>query len=133
MKLLIRRSLLRSVLSAGLLFLTGLSLHAQSATTGAVNGTVADETLAPIPNIAVTLVSDATGQTNTVTTAANGAYAFNQLAPGTYRIRFSGRGFKSTDAVPLTVNISESLQVDAKLEAGNSGDVVLCTCTVRTA
>ena len=43
----------------------------------------------------VTLVDDATKQTQTATTAAEGTYRFSMLASGSYELRFALQGFKT--------------------------------------
>ena len=60
------------------------SLMAQSLISGDLTGTVTDPSGAVVPNATVTLKSDATGETRTATTNANGAYRFSLLGPGSY-------------------------------------------------
>src|SRR5437870_3219769 len=57
---------------------------AQSATTGALHGTVVEAAGAVVPGVTVTLLNPTTGQSQTTMTDANGLYGFTLLSPGTY-------------------------------------------------
>ena len=58
-----------------------LLMPAQSATTGALRGTVLDPAGAVVPGATVTLVNPATGQTQTTMTDTKGLYGFSLLSP----------------------------------------------------
>src|SRR5207249_6899232 len=103
-------------------------LWAQSATTGALRGTVVDPTGAVVPGVTVTLVNPATGQTQTAMTDAKGLYGFSLLSPGTYNVDFSAQGFKTSRALSVVINVSEAPDLDAQLEAGESEERVPCQC-----
>src|SRR5581483_11157127 len=100
------------------------SLSAQSAGTGALTGTVTDPSGAVIPNVAVTATSTDTGQVRTVTTAADGAYRFNLLPPGTYRVKFSANGFKTAEVPAVKVNVTETPTLNYSLEVGTQSEAV---------
>ena len=55
-------------------------------TTGAIQGTAADETGAPLPGVTIEARNVGTNLTRTQVTAADGRYVFLQLPPGTYRL-----------------------------------------------
>ena len=59
-------------------------MFAQSTTTGAVSGTVTDQSGAVLPDVSVTLKSTEKGFTQTAKTNAQGSYQFPLLEPGTY-------------------------------------------------
>src|SRR5437773_4479556 len=101
-------------------------LWAQSATTGALRGTVVDPVGAVVPGVTVTLVNPTTGQTQTTMTDANGLYGFSLLSPGTYDVEFSAPGFKTSRAMSVVVNVSEAPDLDAQLEDGASEGRVHC-------
>ena len=107
------------------------SLRAQSSTTGALTGTVTDPSGAFVAGATVTLLNTATGQTQAKTTDTNGSYGFATLAPGTYSVRFTAQGFKTVEMASVVVNVSEAPALDAKLEVGETTQVVACQCTVR--
>src|SRR5271165_4887092 len=85
-------------------------LFAQSATTGAITGTVTDSSGAVVPNATVTVTNISTAQVRTVTTGSSGAYTVGFLAPGNYSIKFEAAGFGTTTVPSVTVNVTETPQ-----------------------
>ena len=106
---------------------SGSSLRAQSASSGALVGTVTDTSGGLVPNATVALTNSATNQTQTTTTSANGTYRFPLLSPGTYNIRVSVQGFKSVTVQNIVVNVTETPVIDAKLEVGETTQEVVVT------
>src|SRR5262249_33978780 len=103
-------------------------LWAQSATTGALRGTVVDPTGAVVPGVTVTLVNATTGQMQTTMTDAKGLYGFSLLSPGTYDVDFSAQGFKTSRAMSVIINVSEAPDLEAQLEPGEAEERVACQC-----
>lgn len=99
------------------------ALWAQSTTTGAVSGTVTDQSGAVLPDVTVTLKSVEKGFTQTTKTNSQGAYQFPLLEPGTYSINVSAANFKSLSAT-TTVSVGQNAIVNAKLEVGAAGTTV---------
>jgi hypothetical protein len=93
-------------------------VRAQSAGTGAIAGTVTDPSNAAVANAKVTLTSNATGQTRTATTGANGGYRFSLLPPGSYSMGFSASGFKTASLASVAVTVTETATVNQVLEVG---------------
>jgi hypothetical protein len=100
------------------------------ATTGVLTGLVADSEGAPLPDVAVRLINDATGQVQTLNTDISGRYVFPSLNPGSYTLQFSVQGFKTASLFNVTVNVSEETRVDAQMEPGASEDPITCRCTI---
>jgi hypothetical protein len=71
------------------LLLLGLSALAQTASTGALTGTVTDNSGAVVPAAKVTMTNEATGEARTVNSQSNGSYTIPLLLPGAYRVEFS--------------------------------------------
>src|SRR5437762_9304195 len=121
----IRLLIFRTLLITALLG-SSSCLWAQSATTGALRGTVVDPTGAVVPGVTVTLVNPATGQTQTAMTDAKGLYGFSLRSPGIYEVDFSAQGFKTSRAMSVVVNVSEAPDLDARLEPAASQQRVPC-------
>jgi len=95
------------------------SVVGQTASTGALSGTVTDPSGAVVPNAAVKLTSADTSQVRTTTTGPNGAYKFSLLPPGSYRVRFEATGFKPQEIPAAVVNVTETSVLDRRLEVGS--------------
>ena len=82
--------LLLFVLLAGALLVTSAQLAmAQTAETGALTGTVTDQSGGVIAGATVTITSLSTGQSRTTTTDSTGSYKFGLLNPDNYKVTFS--------------------------------------------
>ena len=121
-------------LAAGLLLLCGcICLHGQSASTGALEGAVRDNSESPVAGAAVTLLNPATEQKLTAATDEKGNFRFPLVPPAVYELSIAAAGFKTARMAQATVNVSEVLAIDAALEVGDAGEAVDCHCSVRTA
>jgi hypothetical protein len=96
---------------------------AQSTTTGAISGTVTDQSGAILPNVAVTLKSASKGFTQAAKTNNQGAYQFSLLEPGIYTVTISAPNFKTLTATQA-VSVEQNAIVNAKLEIGAAGTTV---------
>jgi hypothetical protein len=99
-------------------WLLNFSALAQTASTGALTGTVTDNTGSVILEVKVTVTNTATGETRTVASQANGTYLVPLLLPGTYRVEFSKTGFKAAVKPDLQINVTETARLDIQLEVG---------------
>ncbi|MGH9687249.1 MAG: carboxypeptidase regulatory-like domain-containing protein [Candidatus Acidiferrales bacterium] len=125
------RLLLALFLAAGLFAIGAPQLLAQSSSTGAITGTVTDQTGAVIAGATVTITSLATGQTRTATTDANGSYKFGLLPPGDFSATFSATGFKTSTVSSVTVNVAETPVLNRKLEVGEQTQKVTVEATTQ--
>jgi carboxypeptidase family protein len=107
-------------------------VKAQSATTGALTGTVTDPSGATIAGASVTASNLATGQSRSVTTDASGVYKISLLPPGNYSVKFSASGFKTVEVPSVTVNVTETIPLDRSLEVGSQTQQVTVESTVET-
>ena len=99
-------------------------LRAQTATTGALSGTVTDATGAVIANATVTVSSTGTSQTRTAVTGSDGSYKVGLLPPGTYRVKFEVSGFNAAEVPSVTVNVTETAVLNQALTVGSQSQAV---------
>lgn len=104
------------------------SLRAQSASTGGLEGAVKDETGNAVPNAEAALLNHSNGQLQTVEADEAGAFRFSLLTPGTYELKLSASGFKTSRMPQVVVSVSEVPVVHATLEGGEPGEMVDCRC-----
>src|SRR5579885_2163546 len=115
-----------------LLFNIAPLLSEQTASTGALKGTVTDPTGAVIPNATVTATSVDTGQARTTMTAGDGTYTISLLPPGAYRVRFEAAGFKAVEIPSATITVTETSVLDRALEVGTQTQAVTVEGEVET-
>jgi hypothetical protein len=96
---------------------------AQSTVTGAVGGTVTDQSGAVLPDVPVTLKSTEKGFTQSTKTNAQGFFQFQLLEPGTYAVTVAAPNFK-TLTTTTTVSVGQNAIINAKLEVGAAGTTV---------
>ena len=80
---------------------------AQQATTS-LTGVVTDPSGGVLPGATVTITRKANGQTQTTTTNARGQYLFSQLAPGTWTVTISAKGFADQTKVGDLRNVRQA-------------------------
>jgi len=105
---------------------------AQSATTGAITGSVSDPSGAVISGATVSATNIATGQSRSATTDPNGAYTISLLPPGNYSVKISASGFKTAEVPSVTVNVTETVALNRSLEVGSQSQQVTVESTVET-
>jgi hypothetical protein len=88
-----------------------------------ISGTVTDSSGAVIPGVTVTVTGESgltfTGHTNTA-----GQYTVPSLPVGTYAAKFEIEGFKTFVRDKLTLQVSQTLRLDAELPVGALTDTV---------
>lgn len=117
------------------LFICALPALPQSATTGALTGTVTDPSGAIIAGASVTATNLATGQVRDTKTDANGFYRFSSLPPGNYSVKFSAAGFKTEQIPSVTINVTETPELNRSLQIGEQTqqvEVAAQAATVQT-
>lgn len=111
------REALLAVLVVFLLSQLSLSLLAQSADTAILRGTVTGPSGAPVANAIVTATNVENGQTRSATSEADGAFKFDALAAGQYRLKFEAAGFKTLEISSETLHRADITVLDEKLVA----------------
>jgi hypothetical protein len=107
------------------------ALLAQTASTGALSGTVTDPSGAVITNVTVTLTSADTGAVRTTTTGSDGTFKFGLLAPGNYNVRFAAAGFKPEEVPGIVIAVTESPVLNRSLEVGAQTEQVVVEANVE--
>jgi hypothetical protein len=93
---------------------------------GSVTGEVQDPSGAAVPGATLTLTNDGTGETRTVTADPSGVYRFASLAPASYHLSCTAKGF-STANIAVTLQTNQVLNVPVKLAIGNIAQTVNVT------
>ncbi len=114
-----------------LFFVAGLSVAAwaQTATTGAIIGTVSDKAGAVVSGVEIEITSAALNQNQKVTTNESGQYTFPAVLPGTYTVTISKQGFRKATVSDLKIDVAKSYTVNVALEIGDVQQTVEVTAT----
>ena len=89
---------------------------------GVIEGVVSGPVSKPIPGAAVTLTSDQTGSTRSVTTNQRGEFTIPLVPPGTYVIQAASEGFRNFPQ-KLTLEVNQEIHVDIPMLIGSPDTV----------
>ena len=91
-----KRALRSSLALIAILALGGLAnrASAQTASSGALNGTVSDASGGVVPGATITVTNESSGAVRTVVSGSEGTYLVPLLPPGSYSVEVSRTGFK---------------------------------------
>jgi outer membrane receptor protein involved in Fe transport len=107
-----------------LLLLLGAPVaFAQSATDGAIGGTVFDASGAVVPGVAVIATSDETGLTQNAISGSSGIYRILEVAPGRCTVTFSAAGYKTYKESNVVVTVGGISNVSPNLTIGSVSSV----------
>jgi hypothetical protein len=95
--------------------------------TGAVAGTVSDQTGALLPGATVTVVNLATGESRTTVTGEGGLYRIPALQPSRYLVTAELPGFSTVRRPEVTVNIGSVADVNFTLSVGTIQESITVT------
>jgi len=113
-------------LSIGLFASISLPLFGQS-TYGSIAGAVTDTSGATITDAKVTLTNLGTQEKRTESSGSDGLFTFVNLFAGQYRVDVEKQGFKHFVRTPVTVDVQQSVHIDAALQVGEVSQVVEVT------
>jgi Carboxypeptidase regulatory-like domain len=105
-------------------FATSCAL-AQTASTGALNGTVTDPSGGVIPGAKITLISQSTGARRSIVSGPGGTYLIPFLPPDTYRVEASHADFKVAEYQSIHINVTETATLNIRLEVGSAAQTVI--------
>jgi len=97
---------------------------AQTADTGALTGTITDPSGGAVPNAAIKVVNEATGDTHELASQSNGIYLAPLLLPGSYRMEVSKTGFKTAVLNGIAVSVTETGTTNVRLQVGEMAQSV---------
>ncbi len=117
-------SMKRNVLVCLAIFLlSAMSVWAQTGTS-AIGGAVTDQQGKAVPGAKVTLTNVATNATRTVEATNTGAYIFDLIAPGNYRLEVEAKGFSKTVVDNVRALIGKPTETNVQLTVGPMSQVV---------
>jgi hypothetical protein len=117
------RTLQRASALAALAWILAVPVLAQSGTS-TISGVVRDSTDAPLPGATVKVVNEDTGVAIETVANAEGLYRVPALVPGHYRVEINLEGFDVAVRRPITLEVSQTLAVDAVLSVGKQSETV---------
>src|SRR6185312_2447166 len=91
-----------------LLVVSSIGMFAQ--TTAAIVGNVTDASGSLIPNCAVQIKNELTGQVRETTSGPDGTYLMPLLPPGSYSVRATAAGFKSELRTQIAVSVQDNVR-----------------------
>jgi hypothetical protein len=106
-----------------LLMLPAASLFGQSER-GTITGVVHDSSGATVPNARIAIVSQATNLSLAATTNDAGEYNVPSLQAGTYTVRVTKEGFKTSEVRGLALDAAQTVRADVTLEVGSSTQAI---------
>lgn len=95
--------------------------------TGAVSGTVSDQSGAVLPGAEITLLNIGTNQSRTALTNERGEYNIPTVPIGTYSVTAVMPGFKTQERQRFEVQVDQRVRIDFTLEIGAVSEKVLVT------
>jgi Carboxypeptidase regulatory-like domain len=91
---------------------------------GGISGTVRDSSGAVLSGATVILTASQTGVKRSVTSNADGSYAFPSLPVGRYEVEISHEGFAPFRGKGIVIDANSALTIDAVLQIGPHSDAV---------
>jgi hypothetical protein len=105
------------------LFCLPSQMKAQSSG-GKLTGIATDTSKAAVPNANVVLTKQSTHIAYKAVTSAEGIYTFPEVAPGIYNVSISAPTFKKYSQDGITVQVGQTVSVNAMLENGSTTETV---------
>jgi len=106
-----------AALALSLALSVALSAHAYAQVLyGSLTGTVTDASAATVPGATVQALNIETGTTKETITDDRGAFSFNDLQPGTYKVTVTLEGFASISQENVGIQANRVFRLDLKLQ-----------------
>src|SRR5258705_12193264 len=108
------------------------SLSFGQATTATLTGTVRDATGSVIPNAAVTLRNESSGDIRKTASNTEGYYSIVAIPAGSYAISVEAAGCKRSEEKGVALNSADKRNVDASLQIGATTQTVEVSTAVAS-
>ncbi len=115
-----------------LLFIIDTQAQSQ-ALNGQIEGTVLDQTNAPLSNVVITVTNLETSASRTVTTDDSGVYRSPLLPLGAYRLSVEATGFKKFIRDGIILTTGQTATIDIQLQTGDVNEVITVTADTSIA
>ncbi|MBI4854149.1 MAG: carboxypeptidase regulatory-like domain-containing protein [Acidobacteria bacterium] len=101
------------------------NVFAQSAgsTGSTISGKITDEQKSVVNSATVTVTNIDTNFSREIVVGEDGAFSFNQLSPGNYKLTIKSDGF-TTQMIPINVILGTNTLVPVELKIGQSAEVI---------
>src|ERR1051326_3752618 len=119
----VRRTIQSLMICVLLLVFAGLPVVAQ-VIQGSVAGVVKDPTGAAIPGATVTLINAGTNDLKSTQTSGEGAFVFNLVSNGTYKLTVEKEGFASQTYSDVLVTPGQQYSLVAMMKVGAKSETV---------
>ncbi|MFI5169756.1 MAG: TonB-dependent receptor domain-containing protein [Vicinamibacterales bacterium] len=96
-------------------------------TAGRIQGTVTDNTGAPVPGVAVHATSPSLQGVQSAVTDAKGEFRFASVPPGTYAVKSELSGFKTFNQTGVVVGLDRTVTLTFKMEVAAVAETVTVT------
>jgi len=106
-----------------LLAFTSLSSYSQ-VLYGSLTGTISDPTGAAVPNSKIEVVNVATGVTRQATSDERGAFQFNDLQAGQYRVTITSANFSTIKQDGIKIETNTVRRLEAKLQVAQVAESI---------
>jgi hypothetical protein len=131
-KLAVIRSLCCALMALTAVVLCGDRMASAQTTTADILGTITDASGGTIPNASVTLVNTETQISRTITSNADGNFAFNSLNPGRYSVTIQASGFEKVTLQDIALAAGDRRRLDNQLKVGSTVETVDITASSPT-
>src|SRR6266850_5940547 len=118
---------LKSIVAVSLLIAAAAGPAFAQRTTGAIVGTVTDESGAVLPGVTVTLRGATVVGAQTSTTNEAGLYRFPALPPGTYHLSFTMPGFGTLNREGVRASVGGTVEDNVSLKVSQRAEEVTVT------
>jgi hypothetical protein len=101
-------------------------------TSGTITGRITDTTGASISGARVSVMNAGSGDKRNLVTDPSGNYTAALLLPGSYTVTSEKEGFKTQVQTGITLQVDQTVRVDAALEVGSTNERIEVTANALT-